>query len=250
MSYLGEKAASGRVERRASCGYAYGEEFFPTQRGLSSVSSQGVLRSYVPGEVIFEQGDAGQVMYFLREGRVKITQTVRGKEKTLAILEKGSFFGELSVFTYRRRSATAQALDYCKLVEVDSEQLDHFLVEHPEVARRMIGVLAQRLRETDDLLENMRHEDADSRVSSALLQIAEEQGSLLSHVDVYLSVDQLAVKTTLPVEELKRILTKLKKFGFIQITDGRIHIPSLDLLRGYHAYLGAREERAAEPQVE
>jgi CRP-like cAMP-binding protein len=201
---------------------------------------QGVLRKFIGGEVIFRQGEAGHVMYFIASGKVRIFQTVRGKEKTLAILTKGSFFGELALFTKRQRSATAMVTADAELIEVDSEKLDEFLDSNPVVTKRMVMALAARLRETDDLLENMRLEDADSRVTNALLQAVEEQGEGFSHCDIVMDVHQLVVKTTLQSDEVKRILTILKRINIIQVIEGRIHIPSVEMLRGYHAFLGAR----------
>lgn len=204
------------------------------------MSTQGIRRTYIRGEIIFRQGENGHVMYFITSGAIKITQVVRGKDKDLAILQKGSFFGELAIFTNRPRSATVTAVEDCELIEVDANQLDSFLDERPETSRSMLKILAERLRETDDLLENLRLDDADSRVCNALLQAAEEQGQAFSSVDINIDVDSLVVKTTLSRDEVKKILGKLKNLNLIQIFQKTIHIPSLDILRGYKSFLGMR----------
>ncbi len=204
------------------------------------MAGKGIKRGFIRGEIVFRQGEAGHVMYFIASGKVRIFQSVRGREKTLATLGKGSFFGELALFTRRRRSATAAILEDAELIEVDAEQLDLVLEDSPEVARKMVHALAGRLRETDDLLENLRLEDAESRVTNALLQAVEEQGGSLVTADVHWDVDQLVTRTTLAREEVKRILTELKRLNLVKVIEGRIHIPSVDMLRGYHLYLGAR----------
>jgi CRP-like cAMP-binding protein len=183
-------------------------------------------------------------MYFIQKGAVRVSQTVRNREKDLAILTKGSFFGELALFTSRPRSATATVAEDCELVEVDAEQLDNFLDEHPELTKLMVKVLAARLRETDDLLENLRLEDSDSRVCNALLQTAEEQGGKYSgkfnSIDLDVDVDQLVVKTTLARDEVRRILIKLKKLGLVEVHEKRVRLPSIDLLKAYRDFLGLR----------
>ncbi len=204
------------------------------------MSSHGYRRHFVKGETIFRQGETGHVMYFILDGQVKITQIVRDQEKDLAIVGKGSFFGELAIFTHRSRSATARAHTDCELVEVDSAQLDGFLDENHEVTKAMVRSLARRLRETDDLLENMRLEDADSRVCNSLLHAAEEQGGRYTSYDIRTDVDQLVVKTTLDRDQVRRILIKLKRLGLVEVHDKVIHIPSIDLLRGYKDFLGVR----------
>lgn len=203
------------------------------------MGSRGYLRSYIRGEVIFRQGEPGHVMYFLQSGRVRITQGVRGQEQTLATLGKGSFFGELALFTHRKRSATAEAVEDCSLIEVESEQLDQFLEEYPTVARQMVNVLAKRLRETDDMLENMRLDDSESRVTNALLQSVEEHGGH-DRVDILFDLELLCQRTSLSSEKVRTVLRKLEKHHLIQYVDGYIHVPSTDMLRGYQSMLSGR----------
>ncbi len=212
------------------------------------MASRGILRKFVRGEVIFRQGEPGHVMYFVLAGKVHITHGVRGQEKVLTVLGKGSFFGELALFTKRNRSATATVREDCEVIEVDAEQLEQFLTEHPEVARQMVHVLARRLRETDDMLENVRLEDAESRVTNTLLHFAEEAGGF-SRCDIPYDLALLSQKTSLAPETVRRILLKLEKHHLIEYVDNRLHVPSVEMLRGYHAYLASRLGHPTEPQA-
>ncbi|CAG0961310.1 partial Cyclic AMP receptor protein, partial [Anaerolineae bacterium] len=59
------------------------------------------------GEVLFREGDAGDRMYVIQSGAVRISKTVKGEEKTLAILGPGEFFGEMAILNAKPRTATA-----------------------------------------------------------------------------------------------------------------------------------------------
>ena len=64
-------------------------------------------RAYKPGEVIFREGDAGETMFIIQEGEVRIHKRVRDKETTLAVLKDGDFFGEMAIIDKEPRSASA-----------------------------------------------------------------------------------------------------------------------------------------------
>ncbi len=62
------------------------------------------------GEVIFEEGDAGDEMFVIQSGTVEIVKKRKGVEKPLATLEKGDFFGEMSILENLPRTAKARAV--------------------------------------------------------------------------------------------------------------------------------------------
>jgi CRP-like cAMP-binding protein len=114
---------------------------------------RGDRTSYVvdceSGDYLFQEGDLGTEMYIVQEGRVEITKRIEGAEKVLAVLEKGDFFGEMSVLEDIPRTASARALEDTRLVQVNGSTFDHMLRSNPEIAVRMMRKLSRRLRETD-----------------------------------------------------------------------------------------------------
>ena len=66
---------------------------------------------FAPGEIIFSEGDVGGEMFILQTGRVEIVKLIGGEDRRLAILEKGDFFGEMSMLEEMPRNATARAVD-------------------------------------------------------------------------------------------------------------------------------------------
>lgn len=112
----------------------------------------GFLAEFADGEYIFREGDLGTEMYIIAEGKVEILNKMNGKEVVIAVLEKGDFFGEMSILEDMPRAASARALSATKLVQINGSTFDQMLRDNPEVAVRVMRKLSRRLRETDELL--------------------------------------------------------------------------------------------------
>ena len=112
---------------------------------------------FAPGEVIFSEGDAGGEMFILQTGRVEIVKLIGGEDRRLAILEKGDFFGEMSMLEEMPRNATARAVDQVSALTVSPVTFDQMLRENPEIVVRMMRKLSARLRQVEDDLDRMAH---------------------------------------------------------------------------------------------
>lgn len=109
--------------------------------------------AYKAGSTIFYEKEAGDAMYILRTGAVRIwVHDEDVSEVTLAELQPGAFFGELAVLDGSERSATAEALSDSTLYRLSREDFHHFLLGHPPVALNMIREMGNRLRQTNQLV--------------------------------------------------------------------------------------------------
>jgi CRP-like cAMP-binding protein len=104
---------------------------------------------------IFKEGDPGTSMFIIAEGKVRISKMVPGiGEEALAILERGQYFGEMSLIEDGPRSADAIAHSPCKLYELHREKLDEVMFTDKELAYVLlwtfVRTLSARLRETND----------------------------------------------------------------------------------------------------
>ena len=115
------------------------------------------------GEYVFREGELGTEMYIINEGKVEILNEVGGEEQLLAVLEKGDFFGEMSVLEDLPRAASARALTEVRLLQINGSTFDQLLQGNPEIAVRMMRKLSRRLRETDELLKGVLGTKAPSR---------------------------------------------------------------------------------------
>ncbi|MBL9036873.1 MAG: cyclic nucleotide-binding domain-containing protein [Archangium sp.] len=107
------------------------------------------------GTFIFREGEAGHSMFIIREGKVRISKNVPGVgEEALAILERGQYFGEMSLIEDGPRSADAIAHIECALYELSRDKLDQVMFTDKELASTLlwtfVRTLSSRLRETND----------------------------------------------------------------------------------------------------
>jgi len=87
-------------------------------RGGSMI--EGMEKKLNPGEVLFNEGDKGRLMYLIREGKIKITKGKGEEEKVLAVLKEGDFFGEMAIIDGSPRSASAIAVTLTSLLVIVS----------------------------------------------------------------------------------------------------------------------------------
>ncbi len=101
---------------------------------------------YQPGEVIVRQGEAGDCMYVVQEGRVAVVMEQDGQEMLLRVLGTGDFFGEMAVFEQEVRSATVYALSPARVLTVDRRNLLRQITEDPALAFHLMEQMSVRVR--------------------------------------------------------------------------------------------------------
>lgn len=105
------------------------------------------------GEIIFSEDEIGNEMFILQSGTVELIKTIAGETKVLATLEKGDFFGEMSVLEDLPRTATARAKTDVEVVRINGATFDTMLKSNTEIAVRMMRKLSRRVREVTAMLE-------------------------------------------------------------------------------------------------
>jgi CRP-like cAMP-binding protein len=113
------------------------------------------LTHFNQGHVLFHEGDDGEDMYIIQSGRVAIKKKVKDGDTTLAVLEKGDFFGEMAILERMPRSATAEVTEAGDLIVINGEQFGDMIKANPEIAVRMLRKYSIRLRETNKQIEQV-----------------------------------------------------------------------------------------------
>ena len=113
------------------------------------------------GDLVVKEGDSGNNMFIIVEGKVKVLLKRGKKEIILATLEKGNFFGEMSMFGGNPRSATVKALTDLKLLRITRKDIERLSETNPkllsEFAMGLCTELCQRISETNTSLESYYH---------------------------------------------------------------------------------------------
>ncbi len=111
------------------------------------------LVTHPMGDIIFSEGEIGTEMYIIQSGTVELLKEIGGETRVLATLEKGDFFGEMSVLEDLPRTASARAKTDVELVRINGATFDAMLKSNTEIAIRMMRKLSRRLREVTGMLE-------------------------------------------------------------------------------------------------
>ncbi len=106
-----------------------------------------LVKTFLKHHVIFTEGYRGEEAYVLLEGRVEISGNVNGRKKVFAVLKPVSIFGEMALFLDdQTRTATAVAMDDCKVVLINRYDLDKYIEESPQIISTILNVLVNRLK--------------------------------------------------------------------------------------------------------
>jgi CRP/FNR family transcriptional regulator, cyclic AMP receptor protein len=129
------------------------------------------------GAILFLAGDPGDGCYRVNEGLLKVSiASATGAERILAILGPGSIVGDMAMIDGRPRSASVSALRDCNMSFVSRAAFEAFADRQPEIYKFLVGLLAERVRETDQLVAAGSFLPPKGRVARALLDLAKAFG--------------------------------------------------------------------------
>ena len=186
---------------------------------LRLVAGHAHRRRFTAGEVIFRVGSPGQSMMAVLGGTVRITApSADGKEIVLADLGSGEVFGEMALLDGRDRSADAAALTNCDLLVVERRDMLTVLERHPVVAIKLLEVLCERLRRTDQQIGEIAFLGLPTRLAKALLRL----GGGAPQAKMALSQRELGTMIGGTRESVNRCLREWQRRGFIQLEEGWI----------------------------
>ena len=132
------------------------------------------------GSALFRTGDAGDAMYLVEAGRVRIhIRDADGDDVTLAELARGDFFGEMAILDGKPRSASATVVEDARFAVLQRDDFLGFVRRNPEVALKMLAAITTRLRKTDDLLRHRVSRNVNEE-EAARLTLADRMADVIA----------------------------------------------------------------------
>jgi CRP/FNR family cyclic AMP-dependent transcriptional regulator len=187
------------------------------------------------GEVLFREGDSGDKLFIVTEGKVKLGKSSSdGRENLLAILGPGQMFGELSLFDPGPRSATVTAVTDCVMQGLSHDELLEWLTGRPAVARGLLAQLGSRLRKANDVVADLVFSDVPGRVAKALLDLASRFGRTADdgiHVHHDLTQEELAQLVGASRETVNKALADFASRGWLRLEPRSVVIMEIDRLQ-------------------
>jgi CRP/FNR family cyclic AMP-dependent transcriptional regulator len=187
------------------------------------------------GERLFAEGDDGDRLYVVLEGKLKLTKAAPdGRENLLSVIGPGEMFGELSLFDPRPRTSSASAVTEARLAALAHDKLLVWLADRPEVALHMLRALAQRLRRANDVMADLVFTDVPGRVAKQLLDLAARFGQDQPdglHVNHDLTQEELAQLVGASRETVNKALADFVARGWIQLSARSVVLLDQERLR-------------------
>lgn len=202
--------------------------------GAAALRSQLTETPVAKGDILFAEGEPGDRMYIVLDGKIKLGQTSGdGRESLLSVLGPGEMCGELSLFDPGLRTSTATALTDAVVLGLSNQQLRPWLAGRPEVAEALLQALARRLRRTNEAMADLVFSDVPGRVAKALMDLGEKfgtvtpEGLLVTHD---MTQEELAQLVGASRETVNKALADFAQRGWIRLESRQVLILDVERL--------------------
>jgi CRP/FNR family transcriptional regulator, cyclic AMP receptor protein len=179
--------------------------------------------TFPAGAVIFREAEGGDRMYIIQKGKVRISKRIGDTEHTLAILEKGEFFGEMAIVTRSPRTATAVALDEVRALSFTRDGFLGMIAKNAKIALNIIDRLCQRLEGANAQIQRLLRRNARALVALDLYYGFQASGWAQAELDIEGTTREIASNLELPPDVVKEHLEGLRTAGALRI-EGSIRL--------------------------
>ncbi|MFA3783118.1 Crp/Fnr family transcriptional regulator [Melioribacteraceae bacterium 4301-Me] len=202
---------------------------------LTKIEQIGTRKNYNKDSIILQEDEVGTAMFLIIKGKVKVSrQSTDGKEVILTILSDSDFFGEMAILDGLTRSATVTAIENTELFIIQRNDFLNLLKGHPEISIALLQELTQRLRNADIKIKALSLKDAEGKVATVILQIADDIGKIKQGI---VEIEKLPLQQDLANmagtsrETISRVLHSFAKKGFIELEGGKLRILNYEKFR-------------------
>lgn len=201
---------------------------FDANAFLAKVGSGKTSAAYRAKDVLFSQGDVADAVFYIQEGRVKLTVvSARGKEAIVAILEQEGFVGEGCLAGQPLRLAAATVLDASIIVRIDKASMIRLLHDEPTFSEVFMAYLLSRNARIEADLVDQLFNSSEKRLARVLLLLAHfGKDSKPEPVIAHISQENLAEMVGTTRSRISFFMNKFRKLGFIDYNGGDMHIHS------------------------
>lgn len=202
---------------------------------LLEIAKLATRAQYPRDAVIYSPEDEAGSIYLLEEGKVKLSKVANdGKEITIAVLQGGDVFGELSMSDDETYDVFAEVLEDARVCIISRDDFAELVRRKPEVALMLIRSMSERLRQAESQIEDLVFRSVPARVASLLTKLAEEHGRMGREgitIDLRLTHQDIANMVGATRETVTNVLNGLRSSGIIEIAQKRVRIVDQDALR-------------------
>ncbi len=195
---------------------------------LEQISKLGIRKNFVKDAVVLFEHETGSALFVIASGKVKVSRVSDdGKEVILTILGESDFFGEMAILDGLSRSANVTAMEDSELFIIQRNDFLALLKKHPEIAIALLQELTQRLRSADMKIKSLSLKDAEGKVATVILQLADDIGKIKQgtvEIEKLPFQHDLANMAGTSRETISRTLHSFAKKGMVELDGSRLRI--------------------------
>src|ERR1035437_9916145 len=195
---------------------------------IEQISKIGIRKTFKKDSVVLYEHETGSALFVIIEGKVKISRLGdEGREVILTILNDRDFFGEMAILDGLARSANVTAMEDSEIFIIQRNEFISLLKEHPEVSIALLNELTQRLRAADLKIKSLSLKDAEGKVATVILQLADDLGKIKNGT---VEIEKLPLQHDLSNmagtsrETISRTLHSLVKKELIELKGSKLKI--------------------------
>jgi CRP/FNR family transcriptional regulator, cyclic AMP receptor protein len=208
---------------------------FDPKTFLSTVNGGRKIAAFLTKQTIFAQGDPSDAVFYIKEGKVKLTVVSKiGKEATIGILSEGAFFGEGCLTGQTLRLCAATAMTDCSVMKIDKKSMIRVLHEEQTFSELFVAyLLARNIRYEEDLVDQLFN-SSEKRLARVLLLLAHfgKEGKPETVIPK-MSQETLAEMIGTTRSRVSFFLNRFRKLGFIDYRGGddlQVHSSLLNIV--------------------
>ena len=205
---------------------------------IEKIANIGSKRNYTKDSIIMMEEEVGSALFVIINGKVKVARTSNdGKEVILTILSESDFFGEMAILDGLTRSATVTAIEDSELFIIERTEFLNLLKDHPEVSISLLYELTRRLRAADMKIKSLSLKDAEGKVATVILQLADDVGKIKQGI---VEIDKLPLQQDLANmagtsrETISRTLHAFAKKGLVELEGSKLRILNYEKFKEYY----------------
>lgn len=206
-----------------------------TENEIDYLSNRASVKHYEHNQIVFTEGEPCTGLYVVADGTIRIFKTsANGREQVLGVEGPGSSVAELPVFDGGSYPATVSSLSKSKLIFISRKDFQALVMEHPEVALKVLKVVGARLRRLVNIIEELSFTTVRHRLAAHLLRLAKTEGTKSADGIAFTmpgSQQELASHIGTVRELVSRNLSRLQAEGILSLEGKSILVTDIGALQ-------------------
>ncbi len=202
---------------------------------MEELSKMAAMRNCIKNQVIYFTDDLSDKIYFLKQGKVKLSRYADdGREIIAALLGPGEIFGELAISGQQRRDETAEAMEDSVVCMLSVQEMERMLEHNPRFNLSITKLMGLRLQKVNSRLTSLIFKSSEQRIYSFIHDSAIEHGKqTTAGIEVFLRLthDDIAKLTATARPTVSAVFGDLEKRNIIEYNRKRILVKDINALK-------------------